>query len=695
MKNRIEHCKDKPEIKQIFTFTSVAIFLIYLCIGNIIKYKTLYLEFDTASIIGTAVEMFRQRRLFLNDWGYQSVMLVDSPEPLTAIFTGMVGNVMLAQGISVCVIICLLLLLVHSISRKLQASILGEALGMLCLLFPYDFSVLGWGFCLTTDSGCYLVRFFYMFLVMDVFLSYKCKKKCNWKLLSLYVMTFLSVLSSGLHGAVTCVLPFTVVLFAYIVWNHQNRGDNLISKSNVALALVPIMSIAGYIYANIVDFGQYTAGIEFVQPQNLYSNIKKVLLGMVCLLGIPINPTELVQGLEFFLLTKILILLFLVFAVCYGTFVSVKSLFKGKPDFFVILLTLMFYTNMGILCLTVNESVGFIMSYRYHIFTLAPVFILFIHMIDAFLKICICNKHRVALEILTRADIKCVFMASIYIILSIAGVGIYHNWMKSLNAQQYDRDAAILSMLDSYDDNTVICYNDYLLSRRLGVMDVSREYIDLREGLIAVTWGKSYKKFDNYNMGERVLVLIPEGAEMTEFRGKGELEYLQSGYGYDLWKITNNRLDFSSCFPYVKYEMKTLPVNVTGASTSNRVRDFAYSPGVKVDESAKIQENGSLMTSGKEGVVWSSVYDNVKRGDYTITLKMSEMTHSFGKGGRLEIIDLTSGETLAYTEFLDEQDVILGFSTKDDLNSISINVFESADTCLTIQCMEIESGDCK
>lgn len=87
-------------------------------------------SYDSGTTFSAALEMWRQKSLVLQDFGYATSLLIDSPAPLVALLFGLTGRFFLAYGLANLLIMAGNLLCLRSILRAVGGENTGLPVGI-------------------------------------------------------------------------------------------------------------------------------------------------------------------------------------------------------------------------------------------------------------------------------------------------------------------------------------------------------------------------------------------------------------------------------------------------------------------------------------------------------------------------------------------------------------------------------------
>ena len=94
--------KQKISLTELVLFVLLFAQLILLIIFNLTKLSAVA-DFDSSAAMAQAMEIHRQKTLFISDWIYQSTLGLDSLLPLASLLYGLTHNIFMAYGIANCI----------------------------------------------------------------------------------------------------------------------------------------------------------------------------------------------------------------------------------------------------------------------------------------------------------------------------------------------------------------------------------------------------------------------------------------------------------------------------------------------------------------------------------------------------------------------------------------------------------------
>ena len=112
--------------------------------------------------------MWRQKRILLKDWAYQTTLGIDSPVLLGALFYGITKNAFTAFGLANIVTVIVYAFLFYDILKQADVKKNMRLLAVLFLLTPYSTGQLGYMPMLFTSAGSYAYKLLVPLLLIDI-----------------------------------------------------------------------------------------------------------------------------------------------------------------------------------------------------------------------------------------------------------------------------------------------------------------------------------------------------------------------------------------------------------------------------------------------------------------------------------------------------------------------------------------------
>lgn len=581
--------------------------IFFIVLINIIHHDAISLDFDSASIIGTAKEMYSQRKLFLSNWSYQSTMLIDSPAIFTALLLSVINNSLLAQGIANVLCVTILLFLVYKIGKEINLKFSSTIL--ICALFvlPWGCEYLGYQYCMTLDTAAYIIRVSLQLLIIYCYLLMGKEDKRNNINILLGAISLLGVvistISSGLHTYLVMCVPVLISEFFDVIMKETNQISFDFLKKHLYIILLTIAAIIGIIIKNVLGYNAW-GGQEYITLMELFDNVNNTFLALGYLLHIlPDGSVNILSCNGLLYLLRFAFFVLIVFSIV-SLFKNVKIEKKSKEKKYAILLISIIAVNIFVLCLTKTNYGGIFYEYRYHIFTLVPCFISLGIFFDT---------------IAEKAKTNCILRGVVFLLLlslCTLNVSYYSNLKKRHNS--IVEISEIVKTYDDIDVDTVVVYDDYTLARALNAVDIKHKYVDLRKDFEVSVWGTNYDGYEHEYLGNNVVFITGNDVKLMDYFGKMEL--ISSVTDRKIYLIQNQKLDFMSIFPFSKTIIPKILLQITGNSHINTTTDYPYTKGMILAEGLGVNEDGILSSYNHFGEIIRNPSQQMSKGKYKVSI---------------------------------------------------------------------------
>lgn len=566
---------------------------ILLCVGIVIQIGALAVfnltrlpyesNYDSSCAYAQIVEMWRQKRILLKDWAYQTTLGIDSPVLLGALFYGITKNAFTAFGLANIVTVIVYACLFYDILKQADVAKNMRLLAVLFLLTPYSTGQLGYMPMLFTSAGSYAYKLLVPLLLIDILVRmHKGQEIKKYWYLILFATFFVfdTAVSSGEYILLCAVLP----LIGYEIL-HVLIGNDIKQIFNKRLGFLILESA---IYVVGIKVGRRTGIIESVGSQMMLTKAKhfpsviaKCLTGIFQLFGgipdyedIPVTQTYGMMYLFRFFLAAVIL----------ASWIYLLKHLKENEKYkeLVGMITCIFAVNLIVLIFANVNYATETFEYRYHLISMIPMILLTsIAASDLWEK-------RKLLE-------QTVVLATIALLLFVNVYG-YKNYMKDCYNYQGDMQAITLTA-EQEGVHLIITIGSESISMGRCMRNVNPNVeISTWGGYNhGVGWGASTYYFDNAHLKTPYMVLMTQKEyELMPKQIAKQLEEVQVFGIFRLYRVKENVLDGDN----------TLPQSGTN-------RDFCYSSGYEYW--GKMESDGNVLSSGKKETVLRSNKKKIKR----------------------------------------------------------------------------------
>lgn len=566
---------------------------ILLCVGIVIQIGALAVfnltrlpyesNYDSSCAYAQIVEMWRQKRILLKDWAYQTTLGIDSPVLLGALFYGITKNAFTAFGLANIVTVIVYACLFYDILKQADVKKNMRLLAVLFLLTPYSTGQLGYMPMLFTSAGSYAYKLLVPLLLIDILVRmHKGQEIKKYWYLILFATFFVfdTAVSSGEYILLCAVLP----LVGYEIL-HVLIGNDIKQIFNKRLGFLILESA---IYVVGIKVGRRTGIIESVGSQMMLTKAKhfpsviaKCLTGIFQLFGgipdyedIPVTQT---YGLMY-------LFRFFLAAVILASWIYLLKHLKENEKYkeLVGMITCIFAVNLIVLIFANVNYATKTFEYRYHLISMIPMILL-----TSIAASDLWEKRKLLEQTIVLVTIVLLLFVNVY---------DYKNYMRDCYNYQGDMQGITLTA-EQEGVHMIITIGSESISMGRCMRNVNPNVeISTWGGYNhGVGWGASTYYFDNAHLKTPYMVLMTQKEyELMPKQIAKQLEEVQTFGLFQLYRVKENVLDGDN----------TLPQSGTN-------RDFCYSSGYEYW--GKMESDGNVLSSGKKETVLRSNKKKIKR----------------------------------------------------------------------------------
>ena len=553
---------------------------ILLCVGIVIQIGALAVfnltrlpyesNYDSSCAYAQIVEMWRQKRILLKDWAYQTTLGIDSPVLLGALFYGITKNAFTAFGLANIVTVIVYAFLFYDILKQADVKKNMRLLAVLFLLTPYSTGQLGYMPMLFTSAGSYAYKLLVPLLLIDILVRmHKGQEIKKYWYLILFATFFVfdTAVSSGEYILLCAVLP----LIGYEIL-HVLIGNDIKQIFNKRLGFLILESA---IYVVGIKVGRRTGIIESVGSQMMLTKAKhfpsviaKCLTGIFQLFGgipdyedIPVTQTYGMMYLFRFFLAAVIL----------ASWIYLLKHLKENEK----------YKELVLIFANVNYAAE-TFEYRYHLISMIPMILL-----TSIAASDLWEKRKLLEQTIVLVTIVLLLFVNVY---------DYKNYMRDCYNYQGDMQGITLTA-EQEGVHLIITIGSESISMGRCMRNVNPNVeISTWGGYNhGVGWGASTYYFDNAHLKTPYMVLMTQKEyELMPKQIAKQLEEVQTFGLFQLYRVKENVLDGDN----------TLPQSGTN-------RDFCYSSGYEYW--GKMESDGNVLSSGKKETVLRSNKKKIKR----------------------------------------------------------------------------------
>lgn len=559
---------------------------ILLCVGIVIQIGALAVfnltrlpyesNYDSSCAYAQIVEMWRQKRILLKDWAYQTTLGIDSPVLLGALFYGITKNAFTAFGLANIVTVIVYACLFYDILKQADVKKNMRLLAVLFLLTPYSTGQLGYMPMLFTSAGSYAYKLLVPLLLIDILVRmHKGQEIKKYWYLILFATFFVfdTAVSSGEYILLCAVLP----LIGYEIL-HVLIGNDIKQIFNKRLGFLILESA---IYVVGIKVGRRTGIIESVGSQMMLTKAKhfpsviaKCLTGIFQLFGgipdyedIPVTQTYGMMYLFRFFLAAVIL----------ASWIYLLKHLKENEKYkeLVGMITCIFAVNLIVLIFANVNYATKTFEYRYHLISMIPMILL-----TSIAASDLWEKRKLLEQTIVLVTIVLLLFVNVY---------DYKNYMRDCYNYQGDMQGITLTA-EQEGVHLIITIGSESISMGRCMRNVNPNVeISTWGGYNhGVGWGASTYYFDNAHLKTPYMVLMTQKEyELMPKQIAKQLEEVQTFGLFQLYRVKENVLDGDN----------TLPQSGTN-------RDFCYSSGYEYW--GKMESDGNVLSSGKKETVLRS-----------------------------------------------------------------------------------------
>lgn len=566
---------------------------VLLCVGIVIQIGALAVfnltrlpyesNYDSSCAYAQIVEMWRQKRILLKDWAYQTTLGIDSPVLLGALFYGITKNAFTAFGLANIVTVIVYAFLFYDILKQADVKKNMRLLAVLFLLTPYSTGQLGYMPMLFTSAGSYAYKLLVPLLLIDILVRmHKGQEIKKYWYLILFATFFVfdTAVSSGEYILLCAVLP----LIGYEIL-HVLIGNDIKQIFNKRLGFLILESA---IYVVGIKVGRRTGIIESVGSQMMLTKAKhfpsviaKCLTGIFQLFGgipdyedIPVTQTYGMMYLFRFFLAAVIL----------ASWIYLLKHLKENEKYkeLVGMITCIFAVNLIVLIFANVNYAAETFEYRYHLISMIPMILL-----TSIAASDLWEKRKLLEQTIVLVTIVLLLFVNVY---------DYKNYMRDCYNYQGDMQGITLTA-EQEGVHLIITIGSESISMGRCMRNVNPNVeISTWGGYNhGVGWGASTYYFDNAHLKTPYMVLMTQKEyELMPKQIAKQLEEVQTFGLFQLYRVKENVLDGDN----------TLPQSGTN-------RDFCYSSGYEYW--GKMESDGNVLSSGKKETVLRSNKKKIKR----------------------------------------------------------------------------------
>lgn len=589
--------KQHPILCALFIFEVAAIIFYNLFQG---KY---FLGYDASTYYLQIIETWKQKKLFLDSWAWQTALFWDSPLFLAVLFYGISGNIYTSVGVSNIIFLFLFLVVLFYIMKQLEASTSAKLLFFCLLLIPFisvtdNYNNIQYYFVMYVNLGVYLPKILIIFLLFCV--HYRVRQA--WGKVStaiLIIVSYLGLLitsiSNGYFALIFGVAPMVIM---YVVdWIIENRWDRAKLRVGVYLIGCVLISFFGKLFASrVLGFESLDSAAVWNSLTQFWDNFQSIFVGYLYLTGaLPANEgVPILDKIGVGFLFRFFLSMIILIGGIFGVYRTIKQIRQGKtPNYMKLQVASVITINIlvFILCYTTYGSPIF--ESRYLIIVLISLEMFASIWWD---KIIFKNENKYCKRLLNMA-----------LVISILATDVYSYYYIHYSKNEYATMEKIVLEVEKTDAPVVYLLGDELkiTARNIRVIDTGHVYRYMNDINTLHGWGDyTYFSDAGENTGSSILVCNKNTYETLPayYISQYKLYASVSETDIGIYLADRNAIDPS--------------VGINGDYNL----DYFYTQGMCTYEHGNFDEDGNFVTDGTSGFATFGPYIQVPMGTYEFTL---------------------------------------------------------------------------
>lgn len=552
-----------------------------------------HLGYDVSSYMMKAVEVWRQKTLFIDHWNHQTTLYIDNAMPIASLLYGITHDIFISYGIANCIVSALLLFVFLGICKSLGFNSSSSLISANFFVCPYimqglnNWNDLGYFSMMFTSMASYGVKTLTILTVIKLVMDLESGKASRLLLIFTPFLCFVAGLSSGLYVAVTVMVPAYIYIAVKVL--VKNDWKEVLSRQSLHLSVsVAALMIGKFFTEKVIGFLSMDSEMVWVSLWQFWTNLASIFVGFLQLLGaLPdaekvdiMNRHGIIYVFSFFLvMICLLALVAAIVKVCKKFWENRTQVFFVSIVVFNIFLFTIVYTTYG----------AGTFEARY----LIEPFIAIMFLIGFWMN---------GLEDkLIFKDLACIgIMGSLFIVNMVSD----YSFITTLN--NYDELRAVADSLDKIDTPFVYVLGEEERgdARNLRVIDTTRVYKSCTPDGQAHHYG-DYTYYDENSEYTGMTAIISLDTSVSEIP-----EYIMNTY---------TQVDHVGRFG-IYVSDKNILDSTSGITEADYSIDFPYTRNTEL-QNGIFAEDASYVTDGTEGYVMQGADSNTQKGIYDITLK--------------------------------------------------------------------------
>lgn len=460
--------------------------LILLIIFNLTKLAAVA-DFDSSAAMAQAMEIHRQKTLFISDWIYQSTLGLDSLLPLAAVLYGLTHNIFMAYGIANCIGTLFFLYIIISTADLFNIKRTSSLCSCILILTPFSIAMLGYFPMMFVNASYYMMKALLPVILISVIIRIQKNKFRPGHCILVIILLWLSFFTGFSCSLYLMMCGFIPVLAAQLINICTEKFYNKNNVKQMFISFIPsilacIMCMAGMLSVKYYYPNTFTSEMILCTSSNFFDNFFRFIMGFFELFGAVAYEDTKVLSYD-----GIFILLHLCLAIIYIIFVGagIKKLKKNINNNDFLYFFMVIIINFIILILTYTTYGSGTYEYRYFLIPFVSGIFLFCYGADSLLA----NIKVHATNILTLICAVFILLVSVLSYNYYNKIDYGNDDLKKLSQSLIQHDVSVAYFIDTTNKSEIDARVLRLFSDSVNIV-YGNKYGEFKD------WGTSSKYFD-------------------------------------------------------------------------------------------------------------------------------------------------------------------------------------------------------
>ncbi len=441
-------------IKKYALVVAVGIQFINIFCCNYFKAVSM-LDLDSSIAVRHAVEMWRNKTIFLRNYGYTTSMEIDCASFLAAPVYILTGNYGLAMSLAHIFLDGILMYVIYRLLKNLKVSYGFRILGIVLVFTPYKYGQLDWNNMIFLSVGQYefrIISALFLFMMLSYREGFKKKHWAEYGISQLFV--FVTVLSTGNYFLITILVP----LLLYEVFNILREEKLDLRNRDLVLVICSVVTaLCAYGIRVVMHISTRRSNMNIIKETEFSENLLNCFTGIISLFGgLVYNDTPVLSIVGVAFLTRFLFAC-IVLLIAITSFIQRKEIKDNRQ--FLQRFLIVVIINMLVFIYTNTQYGSLIFEVRYHI-----VWCVLMLMADVMFLSAGWKYVGIWMQ---KAVVTCLVIG--IVIINVSGFGFV--WKITDINQPIIQN--ILKAADEYDIQDIIVL-DAVMARKTGAVDIDK-----------------------------------------------------------------------------------------------------------------------------------------------------------------------------------------------------------------------------